>query len=156
MRDGTLQILRMRSKKYSCYKRYDDGDIAYNFVKDIILDPDNITNLYRHSRVGWGEFLVEEYGCMLFTEKQQMAYNYHRFRNMTLYCMCDMDYQIEEIIKPAIYYYGDDDNIPSYYDVDCLKDYNDIEIFNLFALLIADRIIDKNWLHIENILNTIQ
>ena len=156
MGEGTLQISRMKSKKYSCYKRCDYEIVAYDFVRDIILDADNITNLYRHSRVGWGEFLVEEYGCMLFTEKQQMAYNYHRFRNMTLYCMCDMDYQIEEIIKPAIYYYAEDYNIPSYYDVDCLKDYNNIEIFNLFALLIADRIIDKNWLYIENILNTIQ
>ena len=130
----------MDGYKYNCYNLYDDDLVCYNFVRDELLDVDNIRKYF---------ILDDDYDAdidykhSIFNNDYAMCVDfYKRFEEMTRLCNFDFNYIMYKKIMPNVLAYTVDIDMQA--DViRWLQTNDDISIVSIYALSIADEIIDK-------------
>jgi len=128
------------------YKLYDDDIVAYKFVRDIILDPNNIKEHYRVDD-------DTDYKYILFNHGDECCGKFYKdYKRMISNCEFDYNYIMYRIITPAVLEYADEYNMLRDV-VDWIKEHNDTNTMCIYALSIAEDIIDDYKDYINDILN---
>ena len=129
----------MDGYKYNCYKLYDDDVVCYIFVRDTLLNVDNIKEYY----------LLDDddddiaYKHSIFNKDYDMCEDFYwSFEAMTRHCKFDYYYIMYKKIIPAVFTYADEfDMQPDV--INWIQNNDDVRIVSLYALSIADGLIDN-------------
>ena len=140
---------------YYYYRQYDESEVPYKFVRDIILDPDNIKKHFQKEFINNEDDFTDyayEYKHTLFNQDKETRDNHRHFVSMINDCDFDYHYLMFRIITPVSFEYAEEYNITTDM-VGWIKDQKDNKIFALYALSIADEIIEEYNDYIRNIVN---
>ena len=141
----------MDGYKYNCYKLYDDDLVCYNFVRDALLNVDNIKKYYILD--GDYDDDIDHYKHSIFNNDYALCEDFYwRFEAMTRHCKFDYYYILYRQIIPKVIAYSDE--LDMHTDViHWIQNNDDIMIVSLYALSIADEMIDKYRDFIKDIVN---
>tara|TARA_R110000824_G_scaffold210923_1_gene396813 strand:- start:608 stop:1111 length:504 start_codon:yes stop_codon:yes gene_type:complete len=132
---------------YSEFKQMDIDDVAYNYVRDELLNYHNIKQHYANIED------PQDYKQYLFNEREsKIAYFHIKFQRIVSKCEHDYNYIMYRNITPVVLEYSEEYNIHNEV-ASWIYAGNDARMLSMFALSIADEIIDTYQDFINDILN---